>query len=697
MLRPRGETGKPMSEISPPLWELRDVKKAFYGTQALKGVSIQIRTGQIHALLGENGSGKSTLIKCLAGVHQPDAGEILFRGAPVVLRHPLDARAHGVATIFQEFSLVPSLTVAENIFLGRQPHRSTRLIDWDAMQVETVRVLRQLDIHIDPEAIVKNLSVAEQQLVEIAKAISLESSLLIMDEPTAALGLAETERLLRLIKRLAGQGKAIVYISHRLDEVFEVADIVTVLKDGNRIATRPVAELKMGDVVKMMVGMDIEQHYPKVPHVKSVPCLEVEGLTTERGVNDVSFTINVGEVFGLGGMVGSGRTEIARALFGLDKRTGGTIRLYGREVNFSSPVQAIANGVGLIPENRKADGLFFNFEAPPNITVSRLMDVLRGPFLNPMREQQAGRQYVDKLSITPTAMEKSVKFLSGGNQQKVVVARWLFSQARLLILDEPTQGIDVGAKLDVYNVINELTEMGVSILLISSDYPELLAMSDRVAVVRDGRILHIAEASRLSEYQLLAIASGAEMDERLAYILKMREQAMPLVHMLREQVRETVHLAVLDEDQMRLLYLDKLGGEQGLEMMSRAGGTAPLSCTGLGKVLLAFEPPERVEGWFKTQTIPQFTETTITDVDTLMAELAAIRRDGFGLDREEHERGIRCIAAPVFGPDGRVIAAISVTGPSQRMPDDLAGSDLRRQVVETARKISTAIGQPQNS
>jgi ABC-type sugar transport system ATPase subunit len=334
-----------------------------------------------------------------------------------------------------------------------------------------------------------------------------------MDEPTAALGLAETQRLLELIRRLAAQGKAILYISHRLDEVFKVADVVTVLKDGRLVATRPVSELKMNDVVRMMVGVDIEQHYPKVPNTQPAPCLEVENLATENGVNGVSFTINVGEVFGLGGMVGSGRTEIARTLFGLDQRTSGTVRLYGRSVNFSSPAEAIAAGVGLIPENRKADGLFFNFQGPQNITISRLVELLTGFFLNLGRERGYGLDYIKKLNITPTALERSVQFLSGGNQQKVVIARWLFSQARLLILDEPTQGVDIGAKFEVYKVINELTAQGISILLISSDYPELLAMSDRVAVVRDGRILHIAEAHRLSEYQLMVIASGAELGD----------------------------------------------------------------------------------------------------------------------------------------------------------------------------------------
>jgi ribose transport system ATP-binding protein len=565
------------------------------------------------------------------------------------------------------------------------------MIDWDGMAQATSRILQKLNIQIDPEAVVKSLSVAEQQLVEIAKAISLDSSLLIMDEPTAALGLAETERLLHLIRQLAAEGKAIIYISHRLDEVFEIADLVTILKDGSLVGTFPIKDVRMGAVVRMMVGTDIEQHYPKASHTKSVPCLEVEGLSTDNGVHDVSFTINIGEVVGLGGMVGSGRTEIARAIFGLDKPSKGTIRLHGRVVSFASPMEAIAAGVGLIPENRKSDGLFFNFDAPPNITIARLPDLLKGPFLSTGREQATGRQYVKKLSITSAAMEKSVRFLSGGNQQKVVIARWLYSQARLLILDEPTQGIDVGAKLDVYNVINELTEQGISVLLISSDYPELLAMSDRVAVVRDGHILHIAEAKRLSQYQLLAIASGAEMDERLQHVLKLRERAMPLIHNLREQLHETVHLAVLDRQDMRLLYLDKLGGEQSREMMSRAGGSAPLTCTGLGKVLLAFEPPDQVEAWFKQQNIPRFTPTTITEADALMRELAGIRQKGFGLDREEHEPGIRCIAAPVYGTSGEVIAAVSVTGPAERMPADLGSSPMRQQVITTARLISEAL------
>jgi len=500
-----------------PLWEIQELSKSFPGVQALDKVSMQIRRGEIHALIGENGSGKSTLAKCLAGAHQPDSGHMLKQGKPVNLGHPLEAREHGVAIIYQEFSLVPTLSVAENIFLGRPLTRAkTRFIDWDEMRRRTRHTLQALSIDIDPETIVQDLSVAEQQLVEIAKAMSSESTLLIMDEPTAALGLAETQRLMELIRQLASQGKAILYISHRLDEVYEVADRITVLKDGSLMASRPVDQLDMDEVVRLMIGVDIEQHYPKQVNARPEVCLEVRDLHTERGVDGVTFDVRVGEVLGLGGMVGAGRTEIARTLFGLDRRTAGEVRLYGHSVDFSSPTEAIRQGVGLVPENRKADGLFFNFEGPPNITISRLKALLSGPFLNLAEEQRRGQEYIKKLNITHTALERSVQYLSGGNQQKVVIARWLFSQAKLLILDEPTQGVDIGAKLEVYRVINELTSHGISIILISSDYPELLAMSDRVAIVRDGRILHIGPAKELTEYRLLSIASGADGNEKSA-------------------------------------------------------------------------------------------------------------------------------------------------------------------------------------
>ena len=500
-----------MNKTTPPLWELREVSKAFPGVLALDHVSLTINSGEIHALIGENGSGKSTFAKCIAGVHQPESGQLLHEGEPVELFHPVDAQAHGVATIYQEFSLVPTLSVAENIFLGN-PLKKTRFggIDWEEMRKQTAVILDQLFIQIDPNAIVRNLSVAEQQLIEIAKAMSKDSTILIMDEPTAALGLLETQRLQELIRQLAEQGKAILYISHRLDEVFQIADKISVLKDGRFISTNPTEELEMNDVIKMMIGLDIGQHYPKEVNVKPELCLEVKNISTESGVHEVSFDIREGEVFGLGGMVGAGRTEIAQAIFGLDELTEGEVILRGQPVHIKSPSMAIKSGIGLVPENRKEDGLLFNFAGAPNITLSRLDLLLRGMFLNLAKEEQTGREYIKELNITPSALERSVQYLSGGNQQKIVIARWLFSQANLLIFDEPTQGVDIGAKIEVYRVMNELTAQGISVLLISSDYPELLAMSDRIAIVRDGRILHISDADKLSELRLLSIASGAE-------------------------------------------------------------------------------------------------------------------------------------------------------------------------------------------
>jgi ribose transport system ATP-binding protein len=435
-----------MSELTPerlhnqdppskePIWEVRGINKSFPGVQALDNVSMAVYPGEVHALLGENGSGKSTLAKCIAGVHQPEAGDILYKGQGQNFRHPMDARAAGVATIYQEFSLVPSLTVAENIYLGRYPRISGGMINWNAVRTGTRQVLDQLSLEIDPDRVVGTLSVAEQQLVEIAKAISLESSLLIMDEPTAALGLVETERLMELIRRLTAQNKAIIYISHRLDEVFQIADRVTILKDGKWVTSAPISKLKMGDVVRSMIGFDIEQHYPKQHNARPEVCLRIENLSTESGLQDISFDVHVGEVLGLGGMLGSGRSEIARAIYGMDRITSGRIAFDGQKTGFHSPKEAVAAGVGMLPENRKTDGCFFNFEGPKNITISRLKEVLQGPLLSLTKEHRVGVTYIDRMSIPHTALERSVQFLSGGNQQKVIVARWLFSQARLLIM-----------------------------------------------------------------------------------------------------------------------------------------------------------------------------------------------------------------------------------------------------------------------
>jgi ABC-type sugar transport system ATPase subunit len=505
-------TGAALAFHEAPLWELRGISKAFPGVQALSDVSIALRVGEIHALVGENGSGKSTLAKVLAGVHPPDSGEIRFDGRLVTLPHPMAARERGVATIYQEFSLVPTLSVAENICLGRLPGRGAvpvPLVDWARMRALAAEILEQLGIRVDVDAPVQSLSVAEQQLVEISKAILADSRLLIMDEPTTALALDETRRLHDLIRRLAGRGRAILYISHRLYEVMALADRVTILKDGHGVATRAIGDVDLNTVIRLMVGTEIADHYPKERHTTDRPLLEARDLRTDRGANGVTFSLFQGEVLGLGGVVGSGRTAIARALTGVDPPVAGTLLLEDRPVRFASPAEATAAGIALVPENRKADGLFWNFTGVGNITISRLRALLRGLLMSPQREEELGRSIITQLHIDPAAEWRNVRSLSGGTQQKVMIARWLFGRAKVLVLDEPTQGIDVGAKVEVYRLINRMTAQGLGVILISSDYRELLAMSDRVAIIREGRVARLTSPAELDEYAIIASAPAA--------------------------------------------------------------------------------------------------------------------------------------------------------------------------------------------
>lgn len=491
-----------MPRSGTPIWELREITKRFPGVVANDRVSITLHAGEIHGLMGENGCGKSTLIKTLSGAHQPDSGEILCEGRPVSLDNPIAARNHGVATVFQEFSLVPTLTVAENIFLGRQPRRGG-LLDWSQMRRSAEETLRSIHVEVDPDAVVGDLSVAQQQLVEIAKAIAADASMIVLDEPTTALGIDEIEQLHGLLRGLRAQDRAILYISHRLDEVVQLVDVATILKDGKVVSTAEQTRIDLDYIVRNMVGADVAEHYPKTVNLRVDVLLEAEGVATGNRVVDASFTLHRGEVLGLGGVLGSGRTEIARALFGVDPLTGGEIRVAGQPVRFHSPRDAIARGVAYVPENRKFDGLFFNFPGPKNITIANLRDLLRGLFMDLSKETEVSRDLIRQLKVSPEAEEKLVGFLSGGNQQKIVIARWLFTGAEVFILDEPTQGIDIGAKIAVYTLINEITAQGKAVILISSDHDELLAMCDRVAVVRHGSITDVVEAGRLDKTDLV--------------------------------------------------------------------------------------------------------------------------------------------------------------------------------------------------
>jgi len=494
----------------PPLWQVVELSKAYPGVLANDRVSVQFFEGSIHGLLGENGCGKSTLIKMLSGVQRPDSGEIRYQGDVIQFGDPIDARNKGIATVFQEFSIVPTLSVAENVFLGNLPRNRLGLVDWDTAHRQTESVLAEMEIDISPAAITGDLSVGEQQLVEIAKAVAARAKMIILDEPTAALGLAEIEHLHQLLRRMKQKGCAILYVSHRLDEVERIVDEVTILRNGKVVSQSGETEINVNHIVSAMIGAEISEHYPKVNNAKSDTVLEVHDIVTEKGVAGASFSVKRGEVLGLGGVLGSGRTEIAHALFGVDKMLGGEIRVHGKPVRIASQIDAISAGFALVPENRKFDGLYFNFTASANITAANLPAITRLGFLNLKQEQRITHDYIRDLEISPQADAKSVGFLSGGNQQKIVIARWLFSDADILIFDEPTQGIDIGAKLAVYHLINALTAQGKAIILVSSDHDELLAMSDRIAVVSHGHVTRIAAAADLTHVDLVQASADLE-------------------------------------------------------------------------------------------------------------------------------------------------------------------------------------------
>ena len=489
--------------IQTPLWEFVDISKAYPGVLANDKVNIKLLPGSIHGLLGENGCGKSTMIKTLSGVQQPDSGTILHNGHPTLINDPQMARDFGIATVFQEFSIVPTLSVGENIFLGNMPRSQYGIIDWARVHNEAARVLAEMNVDISPDIITARLSVGEQQLVEIAKAIAMNARMIILDEPTAALGEDEIERLHELLRNMSRKGTSILYVSHRLDEVERIVDEVTILRNGRVVRASGETKINVSEIVNAMVGEDITEHYPKEQNATDTIVLEATGLATNAGVTGASLQLRKGEVLGLGGVLGSGRTEIARALFGTDELAAGRITLKGKTVNIRREIDAIRAGIALVPENRKYDGLFFNFRAAGNITAASLAGLSRFGILNLKAEQDATRDLIRDLEISSQAEEKTVNFLSGGNQQKIVIARWLFSDSEILILDEPTQGIDIGAKIAVYKLMNKLTRAGKSIILISSDHDELLAMSDRIAIVQHGTITRITNASELTHADLV--------------------------------------------------------------------------------------------------------------------------------------------------------------------------------------------------
>jgi rhamnose transport system ATP-binding protein len=490
-----------------PVLEIKNISKRFDATQALDAVSLVLYPGEIHALLGENGAGKSTLIKIMTGIHPPDDGEILLDGKPIGIGNSAEAQLHGIAAIYQEPMIFPDLNVAENIFISHQGRGS--VVNWRRMYQEAEAILAKLGVMLDVRSPARGLTVAAQQTVEIAKALSLNTRVLIMDEPTAALSAHEVTRLFQLVRTMRGQGVAILFISHRLEEVFEVADRVTVFRDGKRISSAPIAEVTPESAIRDMVGRELESFFAKDSSKKGELLLSVKNLGREGAFSGVTFDIHHGEVLGFAGLVGSRRTDVALALFGIEPADTGEIYLDGRTHHIRVPEQALALGIAYVPEDRRGQGLMLPMSIAANISLPILKQYLtRLGIVKKRDEQHTAENFRKQLSIrTPSVLEQVSK-LSGGNQQKVVLSKWLNTRPRLLILDEPTRGIDVGAKAEVHHIINDLAAQGLGILLISSDLPEILAMSDRILVMREGRQMGIFTHEEASQETIMTAAMG---------------------------------------------------------------------------------------------------------------------------------------------------------------------------------------------
>lgn len=491
-----------------PVLALEGVSKSFGAVRALRGVSLRLYAGEAHALAGENGAGKSTLIKVLAGVHRPDTGTVLLDGGPVGFHGPADARDAGVAVIYQEPTLFPDLSVAENIFVGRQPRRSFGRVDHRAVRRAAADLFERLGVDLDPDRPARGLSIADQQLVEIAKALSFDARVLIMDEPTAALTGSEVARLFGVVRTLRTQGAAVLFISHRLEEIFALCRRVTTLRDGALISSEPVEGLSEDDLVRRMVGRDLDELYPKQRTETGEVALAVRRLTREGVFTDVSFDVRRGEIVGLAGLVGAGRSEVARAVFGVDRFDGGEVEVLGRKLRTGSPSAAMAAGLALVPEDRRAQGLVMDMSIERNIGLTGFAATTRAGLMHRAAERDRAVDWAVRLQVKYARLAHAVSTLSGGNQQKVVLAKWLATSPQVLIVDEPTRGIDVGTKAEVHRLLSSLAAQGVAVLMISSDLPEILGMADRVLVMHEGRLTADIPGSEATEEAVMAAATG---------------------------------------------------------------------------------------------------------------------------------------------------------------------------------------------
>jgi len=486
------------------LLRIEGVRKAFPGVVALDDVDFDLRRGEVHVLLGENGAGKSTLIKVLSGAHRPDAGRVLVEGQEVGIRDAQDAARLGIATIYQEFNLVPDVTVAENIFLGRQPRRFG-FIDTKRMEAEAAELLERVGVDVSPSARVRGLGIAQLQMVEIAKALSLNAKVLIMDEPTAVLTTEEVDRLFAIARRLREEGVGLVFITHHLEEIAALGDRVTVLRDGRSVAHVDASEPK-DELVRLMVGRSIDEQYPRERPEPGQTLLQVRGLTRNGVFEDIDLDVRAGEVVGLAGLVGAGRTEVARAVFGADPYDSGGVEVLGEKLPADDVGAALKAGLGLVPEDRKGQGLVLDASVEENLGLVTLGPTSKGGFVDLASQHSSAVRIADELAIRMAHIGQHVRTLSGGNQQKVVIGKWLVADSRVLILDEPTRGVDAGAKVEIYRLVNELTASGHAVLMISSDLPEVLGMSDRILVMAQGRVTGELSAEEATQDSVMSLA-----------------------------------------------------------------------------------------------------------------------------------------------------------------------------------------------
>jgi ribose transport system ATP-binding protein len=494
------------------LIEAHGICKSFPGVRALDNARLTVRRGRLNALLGENGAGKSTLMNILSGVFPPDAGTILVNGRPAAFQHPHDARQAGIATIYQELNLVPELSVAENIFLGREPLNRARLIDYRGMHDRSSALLAQLGLSIDPRTRVSRLRVGAQQIVEIVKAVSFDAQVVIMDEPTSAISDQEVSLLFGLIRKLKDRGVGIVYITHKLDELNQIADDITVFRDGKFIAEKPFRDVTQGDMVRMMVGRDVAQ-LNRRPSTIGPEVLRIQHISLPHPdragdycVNDISFDVHGGEILGLFGIMGAGRTELLQTLFGLHPQSTGAVFVAGKRIGNRSPAESIRAGIALAPEDRKLDGLVLPMSVAENVSLSSLEGTSRLGVLQIDQERKLAAGFVERLKIKTSSLRERVRNLSGGNQQKVVISKWLAARPKVLLLDEPTRGIDINAKREMYTLIDELARDGLAIVMASSELPEILALADRILVLADGRLAAEFTRGGATEEKLLAAA-----------------------------------------------------------------------------------------------------------------------------------------------------------------------------------------------